>query len=117
MSEKVITSVAEGNCVAVRRGGEQPEAKDWSALRYLRRTNPIRRGVVASLRLRGEAWNSLDTLKMTGKAMSRRITWLGTERSEGCVSEAGRPVAGVTAAGVRAFIVPTGHMRWPEKLG
>ncbi len=28
MSYEIATYVAEGNCVAVRRGGEQPEAKE-----------------------------------------------------------------------------------------
>ena len=47
--------VAEGNCVAVRRGGEQPEANLSSQSSQTRRLNPIRPIGVASLRRKGEA--------------------------------------------------------------
>ena len=47
--------VAEGNCVAVRRGGEQPEANLSSQSSQTKRLNPIRLVGVASLRRRGEA--------------------------------------------------------------
>ncbi len=47
--------VAEGNCVAVRRGGEQPEANLSSQSSQTRRLNPIRPVGVASLLRRGEA--------------------------------------------------------------
>jgi len=47
--------VAEGNCVAVRRSGEQPEANLSSQSSQTRRLNPIRPVGVASLRRRGEA--------------------------------------------------------------
>jgi hypothetical protein len=47
--------VAEGNCVAVRRGGEQPEANLSSQSSQTRRLNPIRLVGVASLRRKGEA--------------------------------------------------------------
>ena len=47
--------VAEGHCVAVRRGGEQPEANLSSQSSQTRRLNPIRPVGVASLRRRGEA--------------------------------------------------------------
>ena len=50
--------VAEGNCVAARRGGEQPEANLPSQTRLPRRVNPIRPEHVASLRRNGEAWSS-----------------------------------------------------------
>jgi len=46
---------AEGNCVAVRRSGEQPEANLSSQSSQTRRLNPIRPVGVASLRRRGEA--------------------------------------------------------------
>jgi hypothetical protein len=42
---------AGGNCVVVRRGGEQPEAD----LRSQTKVNPIRPAVAASLRVTGEA--------------------------------------------------------------
>ena len=47
--------VAEGNCVAVRRGGEQPEANLSSQSSQTRRLNPIRPFGMASLRRKGEA--------------------------------------------------------------
>src|ERR1700719_3642090 len=48
-------SVAEGNCVAERRGGEQPEANDQSIIN--RRMNSIRPDALASLLSKGEAQN------------------------------------------------------------
>jgi hypothetical protein len=44
-------SVTEGNCVAERRGGEQPEVNDQSVTQV----NSIRPTVVASLPVNGEA--------------------------------------------------------------
>jgi hypothetical protein len=41
-------SVAEGNCVAERRGGEQPEANDQSIIKKM--MNSIRPDALASLR-------------------------------------------------------------------
>ena len=42
---------AEGNCVVMRRGGEQPKAELWSQTKV----NPIRLNIVASLLGTGEA--------------------------------------------------------------
>ena len=51
MSREAINLVAEGNCVAARRGGGATRGE-----RPVRRiTNPIRRGVAASLLIYGEA--------------------------------------------------------------
>ena len=47
--------VAEGNCVAERRGGEQPKANLSSQSSQTRQLNPIRPFGVASLRRKGEA--------------------------------------------------------------
>ena len=58
--------VAEGNCVAARRGGEQPDANLSSQTRLPRRVNPIRPEHVASLRTHGEAWSS-DLTQGTSK--------------------------------------------------
>ena len=59
-SERLSTTstgrrVAEGNCVAARRGGEQPEANLPSQNSLLRQLNPIRPFGMASLRTKGEA--------------------------------------------------------------
>ena len=48
-------SVAEGNCVVERRGGEQPEANDQSIIKKM--MNSIRPDALASLLLCGEAKN------------------------------------------------------------
>ena len=48
-------SVAEGNCVAERRGGEQPEANDQSIIKKM--INSIRPDALASLLAKGEAQN------------------------------------------------------------
>src|SRR5215468_9482308 len=48
-------SVAEGNCVAERRGGEQPEANNQSIIKKM--MNSIRPDALASLRGKGEAQN------------------------------------------------------------
>ena len=47
---------AGGNCVVVRRGGEQPEADLWSQTKV----NPIRFATAASLRGNGEASGKSD---------------------------------------------------------
>jgi hypothetical protein len=52
---------AGGNCVAARRGGEQPEAD----LRSQTKVNPIRFTTTASLRVTGEA------CRMSGNQLSR----------------------------------------------
>jgi len=59
-SERLSTArtwcrVAEGNCVAARRGGEQPEANLSSQNSQPRQLNPIRPFGMASLRSKGEA--------------------------------------------------------------
>jgi hypothetical protein len=46
-------SVAEGNCVVERRGGEQPEVNDQSIIKTM--MNSIRPDALASLLLKGEA--------------------------------------------------------------
>jgi hypothetical protein len=48
-------SVAEGNCVAERWGGEQPEANDQSIINKM--MNSIRPDALASLLSEGEAQN------------------------------------------------------------
>jgi hypothetical protein len=48
-------SVAEGNCVAERWGGEQPEANDQSIIKKM--INSIRPDALASLLVYGEAQN------------------------------------------------------------
>ena len=50
-SEPVNGGEAEGNCVAVRRGGEKPEAKEQSQIPV----NSIRRQCAASLLVDSEA--------------------------------------------------------------
>ena len=54
-------SVAEGNCVVERRGGEQPEAKDQSIIKTM--MNSIRPDALASLLENGEAKNGTRPVK------------------------------------------------------
>ena len=48
-------SVADGNCVAKKRGGKQPEANDQSIINKM--MNSIRPDALASLLSKGEAQN------------------------------------------------------------
>src|SRR5712672_1164093 len=61
-------SVAEGNCVAERRGGEQPEANDQSIINKM--MNSIRPDALASLPSKGKAQNGSRPGKGTA-AISR----------------------------------------------
>jgi hypothetical protein len=54
-------SVAEGNCVVERRGGEQLEANDQSIIKTM--MNSIRPDALASLLLKGEAQNGNRPVK------------------------------------------------------
>ena len=93
--------VAEGNCVPVKEGGEQPEAKDQSVAM----ANSIRPVAVVSLLANGEtqdAWPARARRVTTRPAVSpvwKSQTahrdgrgWLETEWSEGATKQAGRPV-------------------------
>ena len=58
MSKEAIDFVAEGNCVAARRGGEVKQSSELfhgGEPTARRITNPIRRGVAASQLVHGEA--------------------------------------------------------------
>src|SRR5208282_1258970 len=55
VGQKHWLSVAEGNCVAERRGGEQPEANNQSIIKKM--MNSIRPDALASLLGKGEAQN------------------------------------------------------------
>jgi RNA-directed DNA polymerase len=79
-----------------------------SELAVRRKTNSIRRDVATSLLIHGEVRNTPGTLSLVAKAMLGRITWLEAERWESATRQAGRPVAEVTAAGVRVCVVPQG---------
>src|SRR6516165_10764706 len=61
-------SVAEGNCVAERRGGEQPEANNQSIIKK-KMMNSIRPDASASLLGKGEAQNGSRPVR--GAATSR----------------------------------------------
>jgi len=77
VSEDATNSVAEGNCVAAKRGGEQPEANCWSVGERTRFGGELRRACsyVAKSETR---WS-----RRRGVAMTRQPTWLETERQEG----------------------------------
>jgi hypothetical protein len=63
-------SVAEGNCVVERRGGEQPEAKDQSINKTM--LNSIRPDALASRQMYGEAQNGIRPEK--GARKIRNLT-------------------------------------------
>src|SRR3982074_2350091 len=70
VSCEITVHVAEGNCIRTRglmyrvprRGGEQPECERAAC----RITNPFRRGVAASPRSYGEAWDRKEPIVRTG---------------------------------------------------
>ena len=64
-------SVAEGNCVVERRGGEQPEANDQSIIKKM--INSIRPDALASPLGKGEAQNGDRPVK--GKRQLRDLTY------------------------------------------
>jgi hypothetical protein len=69
---------AEGNCVAVRRGGEQPEANRQSA------GGRTRFGVTPWRACWMTAKPGIaDGAETTGKAAIGRIAWLGAEWRDG----------------------------------
>ena len=70
-------SAIEGNCVAVRQGGEQPEVKDWSV-----GDEPDSAGCCGELACKGRNPKHAVHAEMADKAMCGRIKWLGAERSE-----------------------------------
>ena len=98
-------SVAESNCVTARWGGEQLNANDRSV-----GDEPV------SVGTRGEPsdwWRSLKITAHAGfgvnaKAMRRRCSCLGTERSEARARKPGRAGRGAKVPGpaVRALIGP-----------
>ena len=71
---------AEGNCVAARRGGEQPEAEGWSRTKV----NSIRHVSRASLLGKGEACRASgepDTVQELSQLKSGRLGcgWSGND--------------------------------------
>ena len=93
--------VAEGNCVAGRRGGEQPEANRQSVGERIRfGVNPWRARWIT---VKPGITEGAET---TDKAAFGRIAWLGSEWREGKADKWRDPSCGVRAAGVRAFIIP-----------
>ena len=69
--------VAEGNCVAARRGGEQPEANRQSVGERIRfGVNPWRACWMVAKP------GTVDGAETTDKAATERLAWLGAERRE-----------------------------------
>ena len=102
--------VAEGNCVAVRGGGEQPEANRQAEGAQIRfGVNPWRtRGMMVKP-------GTTEGAETTDKATFGWIAWLGTEWREGKADKRRDPSCGVRAAGVRAFIEPIPFDRRTER--
>jgi hypothetical protein len=97
----------EGNCVAARRGGEQPETEGWSrtkvnSIRHVRRASLLGKG--EACRQSGEAVTALALSKL--ETVRLGCGWSGNDRKgawdkwrylSGCQEEG--------PTGVRAFIV------------
>ncbi len=85
-SEPVNGGEAEGNCVAVRRGGEKPEAKEQSQTQV----NSIRRLSAASLLGNGEACAKRETSTRdrpeNGDGVADRCGWSENALKEICAS-------------------------------
>ena len=81
----VWTAEAKGNCVAVRRGGEQPEANLWAGTKV----NSIRRQHRASLLAKGEACDRWSrNAPLTGHAkrgVGSVLVWLELADREGLI--------------------------------
>ena len=113
--------VAEGNCVAERRGGKQPEANLSSQSSQTRRLNPIRPVGVASLRRRGEAL----ALSLP-KAITKHDHTIAKDSEGGWDEKAGKAeqlsveiLPGATESGeeVRALIVALKRVTTVEPRG
>ena len=66
-----LRPVAEGHCVAARRGGEQPEVNVQSATPV----NSIRPGCSASLLIQGEAWTGAIRKSTTLRGSVAKRSW------------------------------------------
>ena len=71
----------EGNCVAARRGGEQPEAEGWSrtkvnSIRHVRRASLLGKG--EACRASGEAVTALALSKL--ETVRLGCGWSGNDR-------------------------------------
>ena len=113
--------VAEGNCVAERWGGKQPEANLSSQSSQTRRLNPIRPVGVASLRRRGEAL----ALSLP-KAITKHDHTIAKDSEGGWDEKAGKAeqlsveiLLGATESGeeVRALIVALKRVTTVEPRG
>jgi hypothetical protein len=88
---------AEGNCVAARRGGEQPEAEGWSrtkvnSIRHVRRASLLAKG--EACRASGEAvtalaLSKLETVRLGGgwSENDRKVAWCKWRSLSGCQEE------------------------------
>ena len=95
----------EGNCVAARRGGEQPETEGWSRTRV----NSIRHVRRASLLGKGEACRASGervTVRELSKLETRRLGcgWSGNDR-KGTWDKWRYRSGGLSRDGVRGSIV------------
>ena len=113
--------VAEGNCVAERRGGEQPEANLPSQNSLPRPLNPIRPEGMASLRRKGEA----QVLNLSG-TIPKHVMLVVWNSQGGWGEKAGKAhqisievLPGATESGeeVRALIVAMKRVMTVEPRG
>ena len=99
----------EGNCVAARRGGEQPETEGWSrtkvnSIRHVRRASLLGKGEAS--RVSGEAVTALTLSKL--ETVRLGCGWSGNDRKGTWDKWRERPGSRSEGPGAgRAFIVAT----------
>ena len=104
-SEACDARAAEGNCVDVRRGGEQPDAETQSATAVSTVVNPFRPAIPTSLLVKGEVCGgfgavrllrSHPTLKGEGRGVEGGWGWNESKASwlriESCAGGRRRPL-------------------------
>jgi hypothetical protein len=111
----------EGNCVAARRGGEQPEAEGWSrtkvnSIRQVRRASLLGKG--EACRQSGEAVTALALSKL--ETVRLECGWSGNDR-KGAWDKWRYRRGGLSRDGVRRSIVAmkpvnAGGAKGPRKV-
>ena len=118
---EVTAHVAEGNCAAMRRGGEQPEANLSSQSGQRRQLNPIRPFGVASLRREGEAQTEWlpKAIRKHGHPIARDSEGGWDEKAGKAYQVSVEILPGATESGeeVRALIVAMKRVTTVEPRG
>ena len=113
--------VAEGNCVAERRGGKQPKANLSSQSSQTRQLNPIRPFGMASLRRKGEALalSLPEAITKHDHTIAKDSDGVWDEKAEKAERLSVKILLGATESGeeVRALIVALKRVTTVEPRG